>query len=291
MGRLAKLTDLFEEGVVAPLTTPSGGRLVVWINKLSPFEMEQTNHEGRIARARAMLAIREVGTADYDLYRASMEASKPDSLIAALVETKSNEHLVKVIRDLHSDAEWKEKLETLEWSSEQIDGKAEDDPEVVALTQVLTAYQAEIESRVEFLKNELRMELQGLTPEGLREQYLDAYVEQQGMRAFTREQQATEVFYFLRQCEATDHGDGTWTHENCDHSKRWLEDRREVGTLPLSLLSQIREAYEALSMAPDVARFSDGPASSSASSGPSSKQEGSTVSGQAATPDAPGGTS
>jgi len=291
MSRLAKLTDLFQEGETVPLTTPSGQKMVVWINKLSPFEMEQANHEGRIARARTMLAIREVGTPDYALYQASSLASKPDALINDLIDAKANEHLVQVIRDLHSDPDWKERLETLEWSADQVEGKANDDPEVVALDKVMTEYQEEMESRTDHLRNELRMELQALPEDALREQYLAAYVEAQGLRSFTREQQATQVYYSLRQCEATDQGDGTYTHENCDHSKKWLTTRREVDEMPMNLLQQVREAYEAVNMPQDVARFSGGPASSSASSGPSSKQEGSTASGQTETSDAQGGTS
>lgn len=291
MGRLAKLTDLFQEGVLCPLRTPNGQVMTVWISKLSPFESEQCNHEGRIARARLMLAIKTVGTPDYDLYAASADASKPDSIISALVDSKGNEHTVKVIRDLHSDPDWKEKLETLEWSGDQIDGKADDDPEVLALSKVLTDYQAEMQERVEHLRAELRMELKAMTPEDLREQYLDSYVEALGMRAFTREREANEVYFALRQCMATDHGDNTWTHENCDHSLKWLEDRREVDTLPETLLRQVRKAIEDLNMAPDVARFSEGPASSSASYGPSNKQEDLTPSGPTETSDAPAGTS
>lgn len=291
MSRLAKLTDLFQEGRVAELTTPAGDTVVVWINKLSPFETEQCNHEGRIARARKMLAIREIGTPEYDLFKASAAASRPDAIIDALVSEKSNEHLVKAIRDLHSDPEWKPRLETLEWSSDQVKGKPDDDPEVQALAKVLREYQAELEERTTFSSTELREELKGLSLPDLREQYLESYVETRGIGAFTQEQQKAQIFYALRQCDATDHGDGTWTHENCDHSKRWLDDVREVDTMPQGLLEQVRAAYEDLNMAPDVARFSAALGSSSAPPEHSSKQEDSADSGPEATSVAPAGTS
>lgn len=291
MSRLTKLTDLFQEGKCVAVRTAAGSEMPIWINKLSPFENEQCNHEGRIARARIMLAIREIGTPEADLFRASAESAKPDAIIQALLANKANEHLVKVIRELHSDPEWKPKLEVLEWSSEQVAALAEDDPQVQTLTKVLNEYQAEMDERTTFLRNELRMELQALPEAALREQFLESYIEEQGVRAFSREQQKSQVFYALRHCEATDHGEHTWTHENCEHSRRWLADRDEVDQLPELLLTQIREAYDALNMPADVARFSGGPASSSASSGPSSKQEDSAESGPVETSDAPAGTS
>jgi hypothetical protein len=291
MSRLSKLTDLFQEGKCAAVRTAAGSEMPIWINKLSPFENEQCNHEGRIARARMMLAIREVGTPEADLFEAGASSAKPDAIVQALLATKANEQLVKVIRELHSDPDWKPKLEILEWSSEQIAALAEDDPQVQVMTKVLNEYQAEIDSRTQHLRDELREELRGLSEPDLREQYLESYIEEQGVRAFTLEQQKSQVFYALRRCEGTDHGEHTWTHENCDHSQRWLEDRSEVDQLPELLLTQIRAAYESLNMPADVARFSEGPASSSASSGPSSKQEDSAGSGQGETSDAPAGTS
>lgn len=291
MSRLTKLTDLFQEGTTVVLKTSAGADMPVWINKLSPFEMEQANHEGRIARARKMLAIRDIGNPEYDLFAASAMSSRPDAIVYALCNTKSNEHLVKVIRDLHSDPEWKSKLEVLEWSSEQLDGKGEDDPEVQAVGKILNEYQVEMEERTTFLRDQLKAELEAMNEADLREQYLESYIEEQGLAAFSHEQQKTQIFYCLRRCEGTDHGEATWTHENCDHSQRWLDKREEVGQLPELLLHQIRSAYDQLNMPQDVARFSAALASSSAPSGPSSKPEDSTPSTPAETSDAPAGIS
>jgi len=287
MGRLAKLTDLFEEGAVAPLKASDGSEVVVWLNKLSPFEAEQSAHEGRIARARIMLAITEVGTAESDLFRVASEAAPKDAIINALLAAKDNERTVKVIRELHSDKEWKEKLETLEWSSDQLTGKADDDPEVAVVRKVLDEYQAEMTQRTDFLRNEMRGELDALPEDKLREMHLEAYSEQQGIAAFLREKTKSETFYSMRVCEAARDDNGRWQHEGCDHSQRWLDDRQEVDQLPESLLRQVRAAYDDLNMPPDVARFLGGPASSSESRGPSSKPEESKESGPEVTSEEP----
>lgn len=291
MSRLTKLTDLFQEGIAVSVRTATGTTMPLWINKLSPFESEQCNHEGRVARARKMLAIRELGTPESDLFAADAASAQPEAIINSLLATKANEHMVKVMRELHSDPEWKPKLEILEWSSEQIEGLKEDDVEVQAMSKVLVEYQGEMTRRTDFLREELRSELKGMSDADLRAHFLESYVEEQGIRAFTVQQQKTQVFYALRRCEGVDHGEHTWTHENCDHSQHWLEGVNEVDQLPELLLSQIRTAYDSLNMPADVARFSEGPASSSASSGPSSKQEDLADSGPAATSDEPDGTS
>jgi hypothetical protein len=290
MGRLAKLTDLFEEGVTTPLKAGDGSEVVVWLNKLSPFEAEQAAHEGRIARARVMLAITEIGTAESDLFRAASESAATDDIITALLDAKNNERTVKNMRELQSDKDWKEKLETLNWSSEQLKGKADDDPEVKLVTKILGEYQAELTKRSAFMRIELRMELVALSPEKLREMHRDSFRLDKGLAAFVREQAKSQIFYSLRVCLAT-RDNGRWQHESCNHAQRWLDERDDVDHLPGLLLDQVRAAYDALNMAPDVARFSGGPASSSESHGPSSKPEESKDSGPEVTSDEPAGTS
>lgn len=290
MSSLAKLTDLFQEGVTVPLKTVTGSEVVVWINKLSPFEVEQSNHDGRIARARIMLAIREVGTPEYDLFRGTATHVAPSVLVESMVEAKSNEHLVKVIRELHSDPEWKPRLETLEWSGDQLEGKPDDDPEVVLVTKILNEYQTEMSIRQDALAGDLRKELKGLSEAVLREQYLESYVEQRGLSAFSREQQQVQIFYALRKCEGVREGT-LWDHTKCDHTQRWLDKSADVQQLPESLIAQVQTAYDELNMAPDVARFSDALGSSSASPEPSSKQEDSAESGPEVTSAKPAGTS
>jgi hypothetical protein len=291
MGRLAKLTDLFEEGMVAPLKASDGSEVIVWINKLSPFENEQANHEGRVARARIMLAIKEFGTPESDLFRLASEGASVETIINALLAAKENERSVKVIRDIRADRKWKEKIETLEWSTEQLVGRADDDPEVKTLTKILTDYQAEISKRTDRLRNEARIELAALPEDKLREAHRESYRDQEGLTAFIREQSATQVYYAMRVCEATRDADGRWQHSSCDHSQRWLESRLEVNQLPELLLTQVQRVYDELNMSPEVARFLGGPASSSESRGPSSKPEESKESGPVETSDEPVGIS
>lgn len=284
---LHRLTDLFEEGIVLPLKTSSGESVVIWINKLTSFEQEETNQEGRIARARTMLAIKEIGTSEYDLFSAGIGELKGFAIVESLLANNHSKYISDAVSQMRSEEAWKERLEVIQFSSDQIKGKADDDPEVLVINKILDEYTAEMAKRTDQMRNDQRVELKALPDKALREEYRQVYVTETGLASFTLEQQKAQIFFALRRCEATQRSDLTWDHVACDHRQRWLEDRDEVTRLPQGLLDQFRKAYQDMVMAPDVARFSAGPASSSASSGPSSKQADSAVSGPVETSDEP----
>lgn len=286
---LKRLTDLFEEGVTLPVTAKGGEVIPLWIAKLTPFEVEQSNHEGRIARARKMLAIKEVDNPEFTLFNALMADMPKQEIIDSLVREKANEFVLAAIRGMRSEEEWKERLEVMEWSPDQTRGLAPDHEDIQLLEKVLREYESEVERRTLEAGQDLRAELSDLTPEALHERYRDSYIDQRGLTAFSAEQQKNQIYLALRQCQGVER-DGVWVHDACNHRQRWLDGPQDVESLPESLLMQIRVAYAEMSMSPDVARFSEGPASSSASSGPSSKQEDLAASGQTATSDAPAGT-
>jgi hypothetical protein len=287
MAKLHRLTDLFEEGVTLPLRTTVGDEMTIWINKLTPFEQEEANQEGRIARARMMLAINEIGTPEYDLFRAGIQGIPAHAVIESLLANNANKYISDTVGELRSEEVWKERLEIIQFSSDQIAGKPPDDPEVLAVEKVLSEYTAEMDKRTKAMRNAAREELKSLPDKALRERYRLSYVEERGLAAFSAEQQLTQVFFALRRCEGVRREDKTWDHTACDHSQHWLADRNEVKSLPQTLLDQFRRAYAEMVMSPDTARFSEGPANSSASSGPSSKQADSAESGPVATPAEP----
>lgn len=277
--KIHRLTDLFEEGVTLPLRTTNGDLVAIWVNKLTPFEQEEANQEGRIARARAILAIKEIGTPEYDLFRVGIEGIKSFAIIESLLATNANRYISEAVTKLRSEEEWRERLEVIQFSDDQVRDKGPDDPEVLLLDKIVREYTDEMAKRTEEARNDQRIELGALSEEDLREQYRLAYVTERGMAAFTAEQQKAQVYFALRRCDATQREDKTWDHSPCDHGQRWLTNRAEATTLPQGLLDQFRSAYIEVAMAPDAARFSEGPASSSASSGPSSKQADSEASG------------
>ena len=94
--------------------------------------------------------------------------------------------------------------------------------------------------------------------------------------AFSTEYTVTEIFYALRDCQATESGNG-WNHERCTHA-RLCQSREEVHDLPDELVSMVNRALADMAMSAEDAGNSDAPTTSSESSGPQKQQEDSTPS-------------
>lgn len=284
MGRLAKLNDLFKEGTELPLESPDGTVTLVWINKLSSFQQEEANHAGRVARSRAMLAIKEVGSPEYDLFRGNIAASSRDSLIEAIIGRRGDEILAGALRDIRSkpEEEWAERLDVLEHSD--LRDKEDDDPEVLMVARIADEYQAELARLVEEAQKDLRAELSELSQERLREEYEDLYVEQRGLQAFLNARSLHELYFCMRECNGVAVGEGKYTHGGCQHMELFLDDPSEAKFLPEAVQTAVVACYGRVMMPPELARFTDALPSSSESSGPSSKPEDSAASGPTETP-------
>lgn len=288
MNKRAKLTQLFDQGVELVL---SAG-VVVWVSKLNSFMVEECNHQGRVASARRKAAIREIGSPEYELFLAEAEKLDKDQIVKALVGAKQNEHLFEVFADLRSDDEWREKVEVIEHSDEQLAGRPDDDPEKAYLTKLALDYSAEIQRRLSQIEDDYTKELSDLGTPELKERYQEQYLDARGGEAWSRMRRQYEIYLCLRDCEAEQPPDGErWDHSRCDHSKRMLDEPSDVNSLPDDALTRVRETYEALMVPQDLARFTDGPASSSASSGPVSSAGDSKPSGPSVTPSEPDTTS
>lgn len=286
---LKRLTDLFEEGMVLQVVANDGSVIPFWIAKPNPFDEEEAVHEARTSRARLMLAIKEVGTPEYQLFQASLgEMSEPD-MVEYLVGNKTLELTAKAIREVQSDTDWSEKIRLVEQSSEQLKDSPDDDPEVIAIKKVSEDASDEIDRRTQALIDELRSELRDLPRERLIERTLEDYAERRGLQRFTDVKVVQQVWMCLRQCMGTQTG-GKWDHSECDHSTRWLERAEDVKRMPPAFFRQVKAAYDSITIDADTARFSEGPASSSASSGPASTQEDSKASGPVETPGGPAST-
>lgn len=288
---LKRLTDLFEEGTVLQVVANDGSVIPFWIAKPNPFEEEQATHEARTARARLILAIKEVGTDESKLFEAGISEMTEPEMVDQLVADKTIELTAKAIREVQHSEDWGEKLRLAEQSADQIRDLPEDDPERVAIEKVTQEATDEIDRITAASVEALHAELSDLTRQRLVERMLENYAERRGMARFTEVRTIHQVWMCLRQCMGTVDANGRWDHSECDHSVRWLDKPEEVTRMPASFFQQVQAAYNQVTVPHDTARFSEGPASSSASSGPASTQEGSKPSGQEGTPAGPASTS
>lgn len=291
MSQLKRITDLFTEGKVIQIRSNDGEAHTFWVNKLTPFQQEEAAHAGRIARARVILALREIGNDESKMFDAEAAVLDLNGLIEAVLNADGMDYLMKAINGVRSDPEWAERFEVLEWSEDQLKGKPDDDPEVVLWRKLNRDYGEEIEKRQTALRNERRRELYDTPEAEVRELHRQTYLDERGLAAFNEEYSKHRVKLALRECNGTQDANGRWDHGSCDHSRRILDEASEVAQLPELIYQAVRGALQELDMSLDNARFSAGPANSSESSGPSSSQEDSELSGPAETPSEPDGTS
>lgn len=268
MGNLQTLLALFDEGVAVPIA----GDMVVWVNKLSPFQSEQINHQARIARARRMLAIKEVGTPESDLARAALVTKSNGEIVDLLARLKGDEHLLEASQSLHSADEWRERLEVLEHSA----GQEQSPEEVTTLAQVSVAYQEALLDLQQELQKDYKASIRDASREDLLELHANSYAEQQGLDRFIVVRRQLEIYYAMRECRGAD---PKGKHLKCDHTLLFLEKSEDVALLPESVSTDVGAAYDKLNVPTELARFTAGPASSSESSGPSSSAEASAPSG------------
>jgi len=288
--KIAKLVQLFESGKAIRVPLPDG-TLPIWVQKLSPFHAEAAIHEGRVARARRMMAIREIGSDEYAVFVSQVESSSKAALIAGLVAVKSDETLAKVLRQIRTDPDWIERVEVIEHSAEQLEMLDPQSIEIRQIAKMVQEYQDEIFKRVGEESEAFQRELQDMSEEVLRDRFREHYIESQGLLAFTENRLRYEIFYAARECVGTTDADGKWDHANCDHTQLLLESANDLADLPEEVSQAIQATLMAVTVPPDLARFMDGPASSSESHGPSSTPEDSAASSPAETPAVPATTS
>lgn len=277
---LRRVTELFIEGTECVLD--ENEPVLVWVNKLNPFEVDEARRDGHAARTRLTLALEDPRSEESQLF--DTQSAKLDDEVVALgmAAAKYNEDLVRASEDLRADEEWADKLNMIERANELRD-RPEGDPERVAVDKVADEYMAELDERVEVLRQQKLAELKALPKDELRVKYRKEWVNQRGTEAFMTEYKISELYEALRQCVATVKDDnGRWQHDGCDHRQKLLDDRSEVRGLPEGLVNKVSPVLTNLAVDDRSAKGQVAESSSSDSSQRPNAQEDSAASTPAA---------
>lgn len=292
---LARLTQLFAEGtelVLDPPQVPGAPKpdpVILWIAKLNAFQEEQANQAGRIARARLVNAIREIGTPEWELVQSQKGDALNSAMVMAIVQSKETELFIKATNQMRANETWREKLEIMDQTDEdQLEGI---EKEAHAKMRAEST-EALLDLHKELL-DDLKHSLDEMNRDDLEEHFENAFLNEQGMAAFGIERARHHLYLCMRICQANPpEGDNArWDHSQCDHDQMFLAEVAEADRLPQSVRDEVERAYAGISMAPSIARFTDALASSSASPEPSGKEEASTPSGPAGMSPVPATTS
>jgi hypothetical protein len=289
--RLRRITDLFTEGVAVNFgDDPDGHPVLVWINKLNSFEVEEARRDGAARRGVRLAALGEEDSPERAALRAEVGFWSDEELAERWVLQKSEEHYLDALNDIEADSKWKDKLESLRrlpTLMREASG-AEDDPrrdELIALQQ---EYYTAISDLQKKRQADAAKDASNMERADLETGFFENWRQRVTLDEFMEERRVTELFFAMRSCDGTRVGPAEFDHENCDHQQRALEERALVRRLPQPVLDKCLQALDELTVPLRDAGNSDAPASSSASSEQQSEPEASTPSTPAETsPDAP----
>ena len=280
-----RLPDLYVAGTEVVLKDGT----VAWLQVLNPFEIDEARHDAQVARSRLVMALQTHGSDEMRFVEAQLWQDGIEEARKRLVQSKTNDTLIKTVDSIRDDPEWTERLEILNRSD---DDAPLEDIEKKLLEKTQGEYIAEITRRIKDEEDWLTRQYADATAEVLKEEYTKLYIERRGNDLAAAEFRVVEIWYGARVCEGVQAEDGTWNHEACEgHQLRIFDTKAEVRQLPAELGNLLGEAYDALSMSQREARDLARPASSSDSSRRPSAPEESTPSTPDETPASAPGTS
>lgn len=242
-----KLTDLYVEGIELVLAEDT----VMWLQCMNPFEVEEARKAAQTAAARYILAMKEIGSPEYDQVKASVLGKGEQAAIDDLVDNKQGDFFLKATNDIEVDDDWKERVEILR-RADDIDTLQDDDPERELIAKVNAEWYTELVNRVTEDQDHYRELLGRMDFDGLLLEYTDAWMERRGNEKAQASYAYTEIFYATRVCDAVPDEAGEFTkasHIDCKgHKERVYESVEEVRELPQPLYDAIRMQLEHLQM-------------------------------------------
>lgn len=284
MGKYKGLTSLYVEGVTHELR---GGH-IVWLQSMNNFELEEARSAAQAARARMKLALEQEDSDETAKFRAEFETVSRERVVSLLASARADKAVPEIIEALDNDPEWRERLDIIEMDDELVREPTPDEKKL--LERYNTEYLTEVADRVEAERSFQETSLEQLDEESLRREFSTLYVDKVSTDASMQEYKAAELYHATRVCEAVKNED-EWTHEACGgHPTRLFDSKQDVRSQPDSLLDELSEALNSISMTPRQGKGSGSPASSSDSSPQPEQEEGSTPSTQEETPTEPLGT-
>lgn len=271
-----KLTDLYADGVEVLLDSDDG-LVVMWVQALNKFEVEEARQVASTTRSRYTLAVKSVGSPEYDQVKAAFNSRTPEAVINELVANKATEHFLAAHQELEVDPEWKERHEIIR-RTEDIEHLDPDHPERIALTEINAQWISEVQRLTTDNSDFYRRDLERLGPDELLETYLDEWLVRRAQSLALSEYNVCEIYYGARVCDAVPGEDGKFTkasHSACNHKERVYGSRDEVRELPDELWDMLYAAVQEVGMTVREAKNSPRPLSSSEPSQQPSSAEGS----------------
>jgi len=286
-GRLRRITDLFVEGTEVYLGDDKNGEpVLIWVNKLNSFEVEEARRDGASRRGLRLAELAQPSAPERQSLIAEVSMWPDEKLCERWVGQRVEEIYIDVVNDIEAEAEWRENLDVmrrLPTLLEEADASP-DDPRRQQLMELQEGYFKQIRERQEVKQREQMREAETLSRDKLEESFFEHWRQRLTLDEFMEERRVTELYYALRNCEGTRVTPTTWDHAECNHAEKMLANRGQVRGLPEAVLGKCIAALDEVTTPQREAGNSVAPSSSSGSSEPQSVPEESTPSSPEGTP-------
>ena len=279
--RLRRVTDLFIEGAELYFGQDDEGQpVLVWVNKLNSFEIEEARRDGATKRGMRLAELTRPDNPELIALQATMATWDADKLAEMRVEQMGDEIYLGVINDLDSDPEWRQKLDLIRRGPQLLSDEGADSAD--ERYQQIAAAQTEYVDAVRQGQSRRQLEALDDVKQNSRQTNIDDYLQNwrdwASRDVFMQERRVSELFAALRDCKGAlksreDDGTLLFDHADCDHSLRLLKDRAAVYKLPEAVIERAVDAIDGVTVPPREAGNSDAPASSSASLERSTEEE------------------
>src|SRR3954468_15981341 len=280
-----RTTDLYVEGREWVLKDG----MVIWLQVMNPFELEEARHDAQVARGRVAMALKgPEGGDERDKVVAQFYVDGREFAIERLADAKAGMTLPKGVDSIHDDPEWKERLEILD-RTESTSQQRVTEAEQQLLGRINQEYIDEVQDRVKQERTEFIAEFELHDEAHLLEAYIDQWLERRGGEVGQNEFNLSECTYAARACGGEFDGE-TWDHSKCEgHRLRIWESKDELLAEPGVFQEELFEQMRLLNMSVREAKNSDRQGSSSDSSPlPSAPEESTASTSEAVLEQAPG---
>ena len=292
MDAMKRVTDLFVEGTEYYVGDDANGPVVFWINKLNPYQTEEARRDGGSARSQRMARLADPEDLETKGIIAELSLWTDENLAEQCLAQRSDELYLDAFNDLDTDEGMKDLRERVERMPQLLgdSNASEEDQRVKDTIEDQENWFTALHEAMEKKNREALSDLKAQPREKLEASFLERWRQRHTLDVFMEEKQATTLWYAIRQCKAKRAGQGPdgkplWGHGECDHSQRWLSERKLVKDLPGEMIEKVIGLLESVTVTPLVAGNSDAPTSSSVSSEPSKAPEAvSNLSSQDETP-------
>lgn len=286
--RYHRLEELYRRGV--ELEFPDTGD-VMWIQVMNPLEADNAREESKTAKARMVLALKEVGSDEQAKALYDFSLLPKNAAIEAILTSQQPLWLAQADEKLRDDPEWKERLEIVDRAS-ALQSRSPSEEERELSRRIVDEYVAEIYRQVDDVVTAERDRLRAGEETDVRDHWLDLYVAHRGDEVALLEFQATASWYGARVCVAEKDEHGGFDHAKCGgHVVQVYESKEDFRAAPLEVQNAVEMKLMELNMTTRAAKNSDSAASSSDSSAQQNSPEESTPSTPTATPSTVPGTS